>query len=251
MLKRLSNKVIVLGVVIICIIGIYLFISSKNSGTDIDQYSDSSENAQDLFNKDKYSLTDPASQWVIINKQNAIPTDYEPVLVVPNVRLRLSASEQQMHMSKQAQSALEQMFTSAQKDNVDLVFGSGYRSAALQKQFYDSYVTQDGQQAADTYSARPGHSEHQTGLAVDITSPNGSCHLEICWENEPEGKWVSKNAHKFGFIIRYPKSKEAITGYQYEPWHLRYLGKDLATQIHQSGKTLEEFFDYPAAQNYN
>lgn len=221
--------------------------SSTNSSTSSQQ----TKNSGNGFNKSQYSLTDPTSIWVIVNKQNGIPTTYEPDVVVPDVRLRLGSSEQQMHISSVAAPAIKEMFDAAKADGVNLVFGSGYRSATLQKQFYDSYVAQDGQVKADTYSARPGHSEHQTGLALDITSSNGTCHLEICWEGTPEGKWVAANAYKYGFILRYPNGKEGITGYQYEPWHFRYVGKELAAQIQSSGQTLEEFFGYPPAPNYD
>jgi D-alanyl-D-alanine carboxypeptidase len=204
----------------------------------------------ETFDKTLYSRTDPTSIWVTVNKRNGIPTDYIPELIVPNVRLRLAPSQEQMQISPQVEDDLETMFAAASEDNVQLVFGSGYRSAALQKQFYDSYVATDGQELADTYSARPGHSEHQTGFAVDITSPSGTCHLEICWENTPEGKWVAENAHRFGFIIRYQEGKESITGYQYEPWHLRYVGTELSQELFKTGLTYEEFFDLPRAPDY-
>jgi D-alanyl-D-alanine carboxypeptidase len=112
----------------------------------------------------------------------------------------------------------------------------------LQKQFYDSYVGQDGQEAADRYSARPGTSEHQTGISFDATSLSETCHLEICFETTPEGKWIAEHAHEYGFIIRYLKDKESVTGYQYEPWHLRYVGKELAAELKRTGLTMEEFF---------
>jgi D-alanyl-D-alanine carboxypeptidase len=147
--------------------------------------------------------------------------------------------------------AIETMFTAAKKDSITLVFGSGYRSGSLQQQFYNSYVARDGKAAADRYSARPGHSEHQTGLSFDLTSLNGKCHLEICWQDTPEGKWVAKHAHTYGFTLRYINGKESITGYQYEPWHFRYVGTELATKLYESNQTLEEYFKLPAAPNYD
>jgi zinc D-Ala-D-Ala carboxypeptidase len=195
------------------------------------------------FDRARYSLDNPTSPWVIVNKQRPLPDGFVPPdLIVPNVRLRLAASEQQMQLSAAAQPALEQMFAAAAEDGVTLVFGSGYRSEALQRQFYESYVARDGQAAADRYSARPGTSEHQTGLAVDITSVGGRCHLEVCFEDLPEGQWLAANAHRYGFIIRYPDGKESITGYQYEPWHMRYVGTELSAEINRTGLTLEEFF---------
>lgn len=116
-----------------------------------------------------------------------------------------------------------------------LINSSNFRSYSDQIALYKKYVEQDGQAAADTYSARPGFSEHQTGLVIDLNSVDDS------FANTPEAAWVAQNAHKYGFIVRYPKGKEAITGYQYEPWHIRYLGVDTATAVYQSGKTLEEY----------
>lgn len=225
--------------------------SDTPNTTTASQQSKQVQQEQDNFNKQQYSITDPTSIWIVVNKQHAIPIDYVPNLVVPNVKLRLAASEEQMHFSKQAEPALEEMFAAASKDKIALVFGSGYRSGTLQKQFYNSYKAKDGQAAADTYSARPGHSEHQTGLAVDLTSSNGNCHLQECWQDTPEGKWVAANAYRYGFILRYKKDAQEITGYQYEPWHYRYVGKELAAEIHKTGQTLEEFFNLGPANTYD
>lgn len=203
------------------------------------------------FNKAQYPLDQPTSIWVIVNKQRSLPVTYVPTLVVPDVRLRLTSSEQQMQIGANTAPAVKELFVAAKAEGVNLVFGSGYRSATLQKQFYDSYVAKSGQAEADTYSARPGHSEHQSGLAMDITSPSGTCHLEICWKNTAEGKWLAANANKYGFVIRYPEGKEMITGYQYEPWHIRYVGKELAAELATTNQTLEEFFEIGPANLYD
>ncbi len=198
----------------------------------------------------KPNLDDPTSLQVIVNKKRPLPAGFAPPdLVMPPVKLRLGPAEEQMKIRRPVNDALIQMFAAAQRDSVVLVFGSGYRSEALQKQFYNQYVAQSGQPAADTFSARPGYSEHQTGLAIDINSGTGGCHLEICFKDTAEGKWLQLHAATYGFVIRYPEGKQAITGYQYEPWHLRYVGRELATKIRQSNKTLEEYFGLsPAAQ---
>ena len=116
---------------------------------------------------------------------------------------------------------------------------SGYRSYSLQESLYNKYVNRDGKLAADTYSARPGYSEHQTGLAFDLNSISDE------FQDTSEGKWVNENAWRYGFILRYPKSKESITGYKYESWHLRYVGEDLAAKLYNNGDwiTLEEHFN--------
>ncbi len=202
------------------------------------------------FNKQQYSLTDPTSVWVIVNKHYPLPVSYEPAVVVPSVKLLAGSAQEQSHISKVAEPAVKEMFGAAKTEGVNLVFGSGYRSAALQRQVYNSYVASDGQAKADTYSARRGYSEHQTGLALDVSGASGACYLEICWANTQEGKWIAANAYKYGFVIRYQNGKEAITGYQYEPWHIRYVGKELAAEINKSGQTLEEFFGLEAAPSY-
>jgi D-alanyl-D-alanine carboxypeptidase len=137
----------------------------------------------------------------------------------------------------------------AVKDGINLVMISGYRSYAAQVSTYNGYVAKDGKTAADTYSARPGHSEHQTGWAADLG--NGTCDLEICFGDTKSGKWLATHAHEYGFIIRYPLGKEAITGYQYEPWHLRFVGLELSAELFKTGQTMEEFFGVvPAKQPY-
>lgn len=253
----MGRKVILLVIVVVLIAGgIFLITRSPNkpeqvlSQTTTQTTTDSSDTSSDVFDKNAYSLTDPSSIWVIVNKKHAIPISFTPNLGVPAVRLRLAESEQQMQIDTKLDKPLQDMFAAAKKDDVELVFGSGYRSGVLQKQFYDSYVRKDGKEKADTYSARPGHSEHQTGLALDVTSASGKCHLTACFADMPEGKWLAAHAHEYGFIIRYPKNKQAITGYQYEPWHIRYVGEELASQLHTTKQTLEEFFNLEAAPTY-
>lgn len=241
--------------VLVVIAGVYFYVDSKqiDSPADINtlEQTEQSTETETGFDKTQYSLTEPDSLWVIVNKKNALPIDYEPELVVPDVQLRLSAGEQQMQISSAISKQVEEMFAGAQADGVTLVFGSGYRSASLQKQFYDSYVASSGVSEADTFSARPGHSEHQTGLAFDVTSVSQECHLQECFSDTPEGKWLAENGYKYGFVIRYPNGKGAITGYQYEPWHMRFVGKELAEQIHSSNQTLEEFFELEPANSYD
>lgn len=146
--------------------------------------------------------------------------------------------------SKEARAAFQEMAAEATLSGYDLVAFSTYRSFDYQTQLYDRYVTNDGQEAADRYSARPGYSEHQTGLAFDIGEQHFEQHFarESFGETEA-GKWVAANAHKYGFIMRYPNGAEKITGYMYEPWHFRYIGEELAVQVYEANETLEEFLD--------
>lgn len=154
---------------------------------------------------------------LIANKTYPLPSDYDP------------------GVDEDAMSAFTEMQQAAYQDGISLYIASGYRSYYTQKNLYENYVARDGQQAADTYSARPGYSEHQTGLAFDLNSVDAS------FADTPEGKWVAENCYKYGFIIRYPQGKSAITGYMYEPWHIRYLGVNIATSVYQSGLCLEEY----------
>ncbi|MDO4608217.1 MAG: M15 family metallopeptidase [Clostridia bacterium] len=154
---------------------------------------------------------------MVVNKTYALPQDYNP------------------GVNTEANNALKTMFAAAKNDGISLFVASGFRSYSYQKGLYERYVARDGQAAADTYSARPGHSEHQTGLAFDLNQ------VSSAFAGTPEAIWLENNCHKYGFIIRYPKGKEAITGYQYEPWHVRYLGVQHATAVYNSGQTLEEY----------
>ncbi len=205
------------------------------------------------FNKQRYSTSQPDSIWVVVNKPRPLdPINYVPMdLIVPDVPLRLAASQEQMHIRKQVEQPMKDLFAAAKQAGFQLSLGSGYRSFQYQKQLYDSYVATSGQAEADKTSARPGHSEHQTGLAFDVEITNMKCHLDKCLGDTPDGKWIAENAYKYGFIIRYTADKVAVTGYDYEPWHLRYVGTDLASELHkQNIETLEEFFNIPGGPNY-
>ena len=142
--------------------------------------------------------------------------------------------------------ALCRMFSDAKTAGVPLKVASGYRSYYDQRYIYNGYVAANGQAAADRFSARPGHSEHQSGLAYDVDNPDSNSLLQS-FGNTPAGIWLAENCHKYGFIIRYPQGKEHLTGYMYEPWHVRYLGVELATEVYESGLCLEEFFGITSA----
>lgn len=201
------------------------------------------------FNKQRYSLTDPASPWVVVNKQRQLnPKEYEPSsLRLPDMKVE----SEEMKLSDAAATALEKLAADALEAGVDLTVASAYRPYAQQVLIYNSVVRGFGQEQADRESARPGHSEHQTGWAVDLGAANGKCRIEACFADTREGKWLAANAYKYGFIIRYTEDKEAMTGFQYEPWHLRYVGSELSTEMHRTSiQTLEEFFGLPAAPAY-
>lgn len=156
---------------------------------------------------------------LIANKTYALPETYAPG-----------------GLTDETYAAFVQMQSAASAEGLYLFVKSGYRSFYDQRYIYNGYVASDGVALADTYSARAGHSEHQSGMAIDVNSTYNS------FADTPEGIWLRNNCHKFGFIIRYPQGKESITGYMYEPWHIRYVGTELAAAVAESGLCLEEYF---------
>lgn len=193
---------------------------------------------------DKAAAADPFSIAVLINKQFALPEDYEPTdLVYPDVHFTFKEKIEKRMMRKEAAAALEELFAGAEKDGVYLAGVSAYRSHSTQTALFNRYVEKDGEEKAKTYSAVPGHSEHETGLAIDVSGSDGKCAAESCFGDTKEADWLAEHAAEYGFIIRYPEGKEDITGYKYEPWHLRYVGKEISADIAERGITLEEYYD--------
>ncbi len=177
----------------------------------------------------------------IINKQIALAPDFHPEdLVQPDVPWAEVSNYR--YMRQVAAEALEDLFEAAAEDGHTLLGRTGYRSFEAQESIFINFVNNNSYEEARTFSAKPGQSEHQTGLAMDITAASVGGRLTQDLGSTEEGQWVGENAHKNGFIIRYPEGKEHITGYIYEPWHLRYVGRDLATELYESGLTMEEYF---------
>ena len=188
---------------------------------------------------------DPTNLWTLVNKERALPMDYvPPQLVIPGLSVRANSTDDEKHVRAVIADPLAQMFSDAAKAGHSLTIGSGYRSSATQESLFNSYVASAGYEEANKYSAHAGHSEHQTGLAVDISTTTQQCYLSACFINTADGQWLSENAHKYGFTLRYPDGKEAITGYNFEPWHYRYVGVDLATALYESQITLDQAWPY-------
>ncbi|MHA6253111.1 D-alanyl-D-alanine carboxypeptidase family protein [Oceanobacillus sp. CAU 1775] len=187
-------------------------------------------------------LGNPYEVLAIINKQNALPSDYEPHdLVVPDVAFPFTEDLPKKQLREPAAKALEELFAAAEDAGHQLYAQSGYRSYERQVNLFASYAMAHGEDAANQFSARAGESEHQSGLSMDITSSAVNYLLTTDFGSTPEGQWVKENAAQFGFIIRYPKEKEDITLYQFEPWHLRYVGIKAAEEIAANDWTLEEY----------
>lgn len=155
---------------------------------------------------------------MIANKSYSLPESYAPGDLLPEVK-----------------EAFAVMQKAAAAQGLNIYISSGYRSYSRQQTLYNNYVKSDGKALADTYSSRPGYSEHQTGLCFDLNT------IDDSFGNTKESAWLEQHAQEYGFIIRFPKGKDAQTGYQYEPWHLRYLGIDMATKVYNSGLSLEEY----------
>ncbi len=191
----------------------------------------------------KNIVTNETDIAVVVNKERGLPDTYEPTdLTEPNVDFSFSGKADKRMLRKEAAQALEKLFKQASGDGIKLYGVSGYRSRATQVSVYNNNVKTQGQAEADKVSARPGFSEHQTGLAIDVSSQSAKFALEEVFGTTKEGKWLAEHAHETGFIIRYPKGKESITGYSYEPWHIRYVGVDIAKVVYENRWTLEEYF---------
>lgn len=255
MYKLLSLLIIIL--VILLGFGLFFRITNKNVPKD-------ESSSQTTLTSDTPLPTDTTSP--IISEQPALTydtTSYDSITVIANKKHSLGTYEPDdltavshpgsngtQYMRQEAAAALEELLSKADEDGIRLYAQSGYRSYTTQQSLYQSYVDRDGTAAADTYSSRPGHSDHQTGLAMDIMGDNtrmnasdrSDCQIEQC-EGSPAAIWLADNAADFGFILRFPQGKQDITGYVYEWWHYRYVGKDLAVKIKESGLTMEEYFD--------
>lgn len=185
---------------------------------------------------------------VVVNKQRKLPNNFVPPnLVVPNVPFSFDSWNEKKQVRQITATALEELFAGAAEAGINLYAVSGYRSYERQKSIYNWNVQNSGLEHANKYSAKPGHSEHQTGLAMDVSSSAVGYNLVEAFGDTEEGKWVEKNAHEYGFVIRYPEGKSNITGYNYEPWHLRFIGKEAAKEIYEKDITIEEYFDFHEA----
>ena len=169
---------------------------------------------------------------MLVNKYHALAEDF-----VPNELISI-APYGSVKLDREAAEAFKELASDAKDEGYTIVGISGYRSYQTQATLYQRYVSNDGKQLADTYSARAGHSEHQTGLAIDVASNNANI---LTFEQSRSFDWMFEHAYEYGFILRYPKGKEQITGYKYEPWHYRYVGVDIATEIKKSGMTFDEY----------
>ena len=203
-----------------------LVIVKVNTRTNYDYYTHTSVTNMDL------------GYGILVNKYYSLPEKYAPEDVVsmsstyayPNNSIRSEVYE-----------AFKEMSSKAKEEKISLIANSSYRDYNSQKEIYDEYADKNGKEYADKYAARPDFSEHQSGLALDIFTPGYGMKN---FDNSDAFKWLTANSYKYGFILKYPDGKENITGYAYESWHYRYLGKDLARKVYESGLTFDEYYAY-------
>ena len=239
MTKRLAVLAVVLCIVLIITAGVILM---KNDFLNKVPETETPEEVQPeptMNPEDDAKFYNAESLLILANKKHKLPNQYEPAdLTEPDVRIRLDG----IRVREVMVNDLTAMFDAAEEEEIYLVLGSGYRSDEEQQSIYDEYVERLGQENADQISSKAGYSEHQTGLAIDIYNDDPTYDLSDEFVNTDAGKWLAEHAHEYGFILRYPQGAEEITGFAYEPWHYRYVGKEEAEKIHASGKCFEEYY---------
>lgn len=194
--------------------------------------------------QDKLAIDRAAGNLILVNKENSLNEDYIPSDLVDIIYYAKDRTAKGRYMRQEAASAFHALSESALLEGYEIVVTTAYRSYEFQSDLYYGYVSSKGQEWVDQYSAKPGTSEHQTGLAADCSSPSVGYQLTSSYGESQEGIWLRENCNDFGFIIRYPQGKEDITGYKYEPWHIRYVGKTAASIIKEKDWTFEEFINF-------
>lgn len=278
-LKKSVKRFLILGIPVVTLVGVFYFSfnylsnaseSTFNPGKYFENSSDNYENSKPdneagggtdvtypedtqviIGHEDVVLDTDPNSMTVIVNKELSLPSDYVPSdLVVPNVLFSFDYYDEKKLMRKEAAEALEDLFAAASGDGLALSGVSAYRSYDRQYEIFTNNVKVKGLNHTTKYSAIPGYSEHQTGLSIDVSTKSCNNRLDASFANTKESEWLIQNAHLYGYIIRYAEDKTAITGYSYEPWHIRYVGKALATYLYENNLCLEEYYNYVPTMDY-
>lgn len=255
----MKKKIIIAGTVLIVLVGgigikiVHSHIENQATHTSTNYEYKNSESEKDdttselidgLPSRDEVNTT-PDSIFCLVNKEYSLPSDYEPNdLIVPNVSFNIDYESEKRYMRKEAALALESLCQDALSEGLEIFAISGYRSYERQQEIYENNLKTRGTTHTNQYSAKPGYSEHQTGLVMDVSCESEGFDLQESFGETPEGIWLAQNCAKYGFVIRYPEGKENITGYAYEPWHIRYLGIELATYLTENNLTLDEYYYY-------
>lgn len=266
----MKKKIIIAGAILVVLAGgvggTFAYSSWKNNATHTssrneyyynedndakaDEITASQNPMETLPSRDEVDTT-PDSIYCLVNKDYSLPSDYEPNdLVIPNVSFSIDYESEKKYLRQDASDALEKLFQAALEENFELVAVSGYRSYERQQEIYETNLKTRGTTHTNQYSAKPGYSEHQTGLVMDISCESEHYDLQESFGETPEGIWVAQNCAKYGFIIRYPEDKCDITGYAYEPWHLRYVGVTMAEYLTENTLTLDEYYYYEPSYDF-
>lgn len=238
--KTMRGLIVVVFALLFLVIAVFCFMlaTSRGSKEGISYLDVTSA----LVGEQELEQMKEQSQYLIlVNKIHGLDKNYQPDDLCGVQSYADDRNPKYQMLRAEAANAFNQLSVAAGKDNYIIKLTTGYRSYAYQQQLHDSYISRNGGTWTEQYSAEPGYSEHQTGLAADVSAPSVNYKLVTKFGETAEGKWLAENAHRFGFIIRYPEGKEDITGYEYEPWHIRYVGVDIATQIYNNNLTLEEY----------
>ncbi|NFT07362.1 MULTISPECIES: M15 family metallopeptidase [Clostridium] len=225
-LKKILIFIIVIGGLFVC----NRFLSIESEKINI------KDNKFNLNNNDKL-INEDNDEIILVNRKNGLDKEYKPEnLTIPNIPFTDNSSNEEKHVAGIIAKPLEELVNIAKKDGITLLGNSAYRSYKSQKNTYNNRVKTAGKENADAYVAEPGFSEHQTGMCIDITNED-----KYFLKGTKEADWLAENCYRFGFIIRYPYGKKNITGIEYEPWHIRYVGKKAAKYIYDNKITLEEY----------
>ena len=213
--KRVINKILIIFIFVSFLFIILVKLNYKN-------------NIEKIENLDIY-------KYILVNKENKLSKDFKPINLVEVIK----CSEKKFYLEKEAHNAYHQMCLDSKKEGLNILITSAYRSYDEQRKLYNKYLKLYGKNYVDKYVAKAGYSEHQTGLAIDLKSLDNEVFM-----NSKEYLWIKKNAHKYGFIIRYQKEQEVITGYSEEQWHIRYVGKKVAQYIYKNNIAYEEYYNF-------
>lgn len=220
--------------------------SNTNNVKEVNKIDNNNDENNTLTNVSKNALDDIDDEYLIlVNKEYALTEEFQPEdLRIPKVKFPFEEDLEKKYLREVPSKALEEMFKAAETEaEIHLFAISGYRSFGSQEGIYNNKINTSSKEEADRLVSIPGHSEHQTGLTMDVSSESVHLALEESFADTAEGMWLKDNAHRFGYIIRYPKGKELITGYDFEPWHIRYVGVENATTMYNNNMTLEEYLN--------
>lgn len=233
--------------VFLCVLlaaGILFFVSGCGDNKDTQESSVQKEETEMDPEKAAQLKEDEAKGlFFLVNKENHVDKEYVPEDLEPIKYYASDRNKYTRFMRAEAAEHFHELVEAAAAENIDIVMTTAYRSYEFQEILWNNYVAQKGEEEANKTSARPGESEHQTGLAVDLSTSEIDYRNSADFADTAAGRWVAENAHKFGFILRFPEGKSDITGYSYEAWHLRYVGETAAADIYEQGLTLEEYLE--------